>query len=87
MYIFFTAGAASVSVPVLSKTTVAASAAASSALPLFTVIPICPHSFMAERTATGIDSLSAQEKSTISTERAFDAFFVSSHTSAVPIKL
>ena len=59
-----------VRVPVLSKTMVSASAAASRNLPPFTRMPLLPHSRMAERTAMGMESFSAQEKSTIRMARA-----------------
>ncbi len=43
-----------------------------------------PASFMAESTAIGIESLSAQEKSTISTESARVVLRVSSHIRPLP---
>ena len=81
---FATIGFASVSVPVLSNTIVSASATASRNLPPLTVILKLPASRIAERTDTGIASFSAQEKSTINTERALVTFLVKSQVRAVP---
>ena len=72
------------SVPVLSKTMVSAFAIASRNLPPLTVMPQFPASRMAESTASGIASFSAQEKSTISTESARVVFRVSSHVKPLP---
>ena len=73
-----------VSVPVLSKITVSASLIRSRYLPPFTVIFRFPASRMADRTLSGMESLSAQEKSTISTETARVTFRVSSQVSRLP---
>ena len=72
-----TCGVARVRVPVLSNTMVSALASASRYLPPLTVMWAVPHSRMAERTASGIESLSAQEKSTIRMEMARVTFRVS----------
>ena len=74
--IFATVGSALVSVPVLSKTIVSASAIASRNLPPFTVISYRLASRIAESTLIGIASFSAQEKSTISTASVFVTFRV-----------
>ena len=79
-----TVGFAIVNVPVLSNTIVSASATASRYFPPFTVIPCCPASRMAERTEIGIASFNAQEKSTISTARAFVTFLVKIPAIPVP---
>ena len=76
-----------VSVPVLSKTIVSASAIASRYFPPFTVTLCVLASLIADNTESGIASLSAQEKSTINTAIAFVALRVSSHTSPVPAKV
>ena len=65
-----TCGVAWVRVPVLSNTMVSAFASASRYLPPFTVMWYSPHSLMAESTASGMESFSAQEKSTIKMEMA-----------------
>ena len=65
-----TCGVARVRVPVLSNTMVSAFASASRYLPPFTVMWYSPHSRMAESTASGMESFSAQEKSTIKMEMA-----------------
>ena len=71
-----TLGVARVRVPVLSKTMVSALDRASRYLPPLTVMWLAPHSRMADRTASGIESLRAQEKSTIRQEMARVAFRV-----------
>ncbi len=82
-----TLGCAFVSVPVLSNTIVSASATASINFPPFTSMLCSLASLIADNTATGIESLRAQEKSTISIETAFWAFLVRRYTSPVPKKL
>ena len=79
-----TVGVARVSVPVLSKTIVSASAIASMNFPPFTEIFRSPASRMAESTESGIESFSAQEKSTIRKARPFATFLVSRKVSAAP---
>ena len=79
-----TVGCAFVSVPVLSKTIVSASATASRNLPPFTVILCWFASRIAERTEIGMASFNAQEKSTIRIESAFVAFLVRRYVNAVP---
>jgi len=71
-----TVGQARVKVPVLSKTMVSAFAIASKYFPPFTVTWFPLASRIAERTASGIASFKAQEKSTISTESALVTFLV-----------
>ncbi len=71
-----TTGFASVSVPVLSKTIVSASASASRNFPPLTVMRCSFASRIAESTEIGIASFNAQEKSTISTASAFVIFRV-----------
>ena len=83
----FRVGRAFVSVPVLSNTMVSASAMASRYLPPFTVIRWVPASRMADKTAIGMASLSAQEKSTINTANAFVVFPVTSQVSPVPARV
>ena len=78
-----TLGQAYVSVPVLSNTIVSALAIASINLPPFTVILSFPASLIAESTASGIESLSAHEKSTISTDNALVIFLVNRYVSPV----
>ena len=82
-----TRGQAWVKVPVLSKTMVSARAAASRNLPPLTVIWSRPACRMAERTASGMASLSAQEKSTISTDSARLTLRVSARASRLPAKV
>ena len=79
-----TVGWAFVSVPVLSKTIVSASATASRYFPPFTVRWYLLASRIADSTEIGIASFIAQEKSTISTESAFVTFLVRRYTSPVP---
>ena len=62
--------------PVLSNTTVSALATASMKRPPLTEMWYPLLSRMAERTAMGMDSFSAQEKSTIRTAKAFMVFRV-----------
>ena len=81
--ILSTLGQAYVSVPVLSNTIVSALAIASMNLPPFTVILSLPASLIAESTASGIESLSAHEKSTIRTESALVIFLVNRYVSPV----
>ena len=80
----FTVGLAFVRVPVLSNTMVEASDTASMYLPPLTVICSAPASRIADSTVMGMDSLSAQEKSTIKTASAFDTFLVRSPVRTVP---
>src|SRR5699024_8598927 len=80
-------GQAWVRVPVLSKTMVSAAATASRNLPPLTVIWARPASRMAERTARGMASFSAQEKSTISTDRARATFRVRAKLMRLPAKV
>ena len=80
-------GSAFVNVPVLSKTTISAAAICSKNLPPFTVIPRREASCIADSTANGILSLSAQEKSTIRNESAFIVLRVSKYVKRVPAKL
>ena len=82
-----TVGQALVSVPVLSKTMVSASATASRYFPPFTVTWCRPASRMADSTEMGMASFSAQEKSTIRTASAFVTFRVRSHTRIVPMRV
>ena len=72
-----TFGLAYVKVPVLSKTIVLASEMASINFPPLTEILCFPASLIAERTATGIESFKAQEKSTIKKAKALVTFLVS----------
>ena len=79
-----TRGQAWVRVPVLSKTMVSAFATASRNLPPFTVMCSRPASRIAESTARGIANFSAQEKSTISTDRARVTFRVRAKLNKLP---
>ena len=73
---FTTVGSAFVSVPVLSNTIVSASAMLSKNFPPFTLTLRFLASLIADNTAIGIESFSAQQKSTINTEVAFVRFLV-----------
>ena len=79
-----TVGVARVSVPVLSKTMVSASAMASRNLPPFTDTLRSPASRIAESTESGMESFSAQEKSTIRNASAFATFRVKRKVNAAP---
>ena len=68
----------------MSKTMVSALATASRKRPPLTEIRWPLHSRMADSTAMGMASFSAQEKSTISTARVLVMFRVSRYVSAVP---
>ena len=85
--IFATRGQAWVRVPVLSKTMVSAFATASRNLPPLTVMCSRPASRMAESTARGMASFRAQEKSTMSTDRARVTFRVSARLNRLPAKV
>ena len=85
--IWATWGQAWVRVPVLSKMMVSALAVASRNLPPLTVMCSRPASRMADMTAKGIASFKAQEKSTMSTDRARVTFRVRSKSSRLPAKV
>ena len=71
----------------MSKTIVSASAIASKYFPPFTVMLCKLASLIADKTDIGIASFNAHEKSTISTDNAFVAFFVKAYVSPVPSKV
>ena len=85
--IFATRGQAWVRVPVLSKTMVSAFATASRNFPPLTVMCSRPASRMAEITARGMASFRAQEKSTISTDKARVTFRVRARLTRLPAKV
>ena len=85
--IFATRGQAWVRVPVLSKTMVSAWATDSRNLPPFTVMCSRPASRMAESTAKGMASFRAQEKSTMSTDRARGTLRVKAKLNRLPAKV
>ena len=66
---------------------VSAAATASKNLPPFTVICSFPASRMAESTASGMENFNAQEKSTISTDKARRIFRVSRKLKILPAKV
>ena len=82
-----TLGQARVRVPVLSNTMVSARAMVSRNFPPFTVICSRPASRMADSTASGMASFKAQEKSTISTDKARVTFRVRIRLSRLPAKV
>ena len=84
---FATRGQACVRVPVLSKTTVSAAATASRNFPPLTVTCAFPASRIAESTAKGIANFSAQEKSTIRTDKARATLRVNAKLNKLPTKV
>ena len=80
-------GSAFVKVPVLSKTIISASAMRSKNLPPLTVIPRLLASCIADNTANGMDNFNAQEKSTITKDKAFIKLRVKAKVAKAPKKL
>ena len=66
---------------------VSAAATASKNLPPFTVICSLPASLIAESTASGMENFNAQEKSTMSTDKARNILRVSKKLKILPAKV